>query len=317
MPNKKIVKSPLISIIVPNYNHFNFLEERLESIFNQTYQNFEVILLDDCSTDNSSNILSSYCEDSKVSHCVFNKTNSGNTFIQWNKGIALAKGEYIWIAESDDFCESNFLEVVLNPLIKNKDIALSYCQSNRVNEKGVKIGNWLDHTENFDKRDLFFNDFSMLGNNFIEEFLIYKNVIPNVSGVIFSKKRATELGGVSINPILKYNADWLFYIQLISNHRVAFQHEPLNNFRFHAQSVISNAVSLENRISLINIEISTRKKILQFLKKKECDNYYEILIKNKDIFKKLIKEKRNILIKNGRIFESRLLLIQHYLNNLR
>jgi glycosyltransferase involved in cell wall biosynthesis len=86
---------PLISVIVPNYNHEKYLKQRLESVFNQTYVNFEVILLDDFSTDSSTNILSEYAKNPKVSHCVFNETNSGNTFVQWNKGIALAKGDYI------------------------------------------------------------------------------------------------------------------------------------------------------------------------------------------------------------------------------
>jgi glycosyltransferase involved in cell wall biosynthesis len=74
--------------------------------------------LDDCSTDKSQEILLEYADNPKVSHCVFNKINSGNTFIQWNKGTALAKGDYIWIAESDDFCELNFLEELIQPLIK-------------------------------------------------------------------------------------------------------------------------------------------------------------------------------------------------------
>ena len=82
--------TPLVSIIVPNYNHEQYLKQRLESIFNRTYPNFEVILLDDFSTDSSKKILSEYSENPKVSQCVLNETNSGNTFIQWNKGIALA-----------------------------------------------------------------------------------------------------------------------------------------------------------------------------------------------------------------------------------
>lgn len=308
--------APFVSVIVPNYNHEKYLKQRLGSIFNQTYQNFEVILLDDCSTDNSCEILSSYRENPKVSYCIFNKINSGNTFIQWNKGIALAKGEYIWIAESDDFCELNFLEVILEPIIKNKKVVLSYSQSYKVNEKGLNTGDWLDHTENFEKKHLFLSEFTMLGNEFIEEFLINKNVIPNASGVIFNAERARELGGLSTNPILKYNADWLFYIQLISNHEVAFQHESLNNFRFHSQSVISKAVSLENRISLINIEIATRKKALKFLKKKSLLSYNRIQEINREILKSLIIEKRKILINNGQILKSRILLIQQFLNNI-
>lgn len=107
-----------ISIIVPSYNHASYLEKRLESIFNQTYQNFEVILLDDASTDRSEEILNKYKVNSKVSHLIVNKENSGSPFKQWEKGVELAKGDYIWIAESDDFCEKQFLEILLKKWIK-------------------------------------------------------------------------------------------------------------------------------------------------------------------------------------------------------
>jgi len=102
---------PKVSVIVPNYNHAPYLRQRIESILNQTYQDFEVILLDDCSTDNSRDILNNYRNQSKVSHCIFNAVNGKSAFQQWQKGVQLAKGEYIWIAESDDWAEPEFLEV--------------------------------------------------------------------------------------------------------------------------------------------------------------------------------------------------------------
>ena len=110
---------PKISIIVPNYNHSSFLNERLDSIFNQTFQDFEVILLDDKSTDNSTEILRHYTQNEKVSHFIINKKNSGSPFKQWKKGIELAKGEFIWIAESDDTCDLNFLEEQIKALQQN------------------------------------------------------------------------------------------------------------------------------------------------------------------------------------------------------
>ena len=102
-----------ISIIIPNYNHAKYLPQRLESVYNQTYQDFEVILLDDCSNDDSVTILNTYAKHLKTSHVVFNDKNSGNTFTQWAKGIALAKGDFIWIAESDDVADLSFLEISL------------------------------------------------------------------------------------------------------------------------------------------------------------------------------------------------------------
>ena len=100
---------PKVSVIIPNYNHALFLEQRLESVLNQTYQDFEVIFLDDASTDSSRAVFTKYANHPKISHIIFNETNSGYPFKQWNKGVNLAMGEYIWIAESDDYAELNFL----------------------------------------------------------------------------------------------------------------------------------------------------------------------------------------------------------------
>lgn len=102
-------KKPLVSVIVPNYNHAPYLKERLDSIYQQTYQNIEVILLDDFSSDNSVEVLKQYAR--KYPHntrLIVNEENSGKVFRQWNKGLSLAKGELIWIAESDDYCDVNF-----------------------------------------------------------------------------------------------------------------------------------------------------------------------------------------------------------------
>lgn len=90
---------PLVSIIIPNYNHAKYLDERIESCINQTFQDFEIIILDDCSPDNSKEVIEKYRNHPKVTNIIYNTTNSGSTFIQWNKGFEPAKGKYIWIGE--------------------------------------------------------------------------------------------------------------------------------------------------------------------------------------------------------------------------
>ncbi|WP_144893005.1 glycosyltransferase family 2 protein [Flavobacterium tiangeerense] len=277
---------PLVSIIVPNYNHEKYLVQRLDSIFKQSYTNYEVILLDDCSTDNSQTILLEYAQHPKVSHCVFNEDNSGNTFVQWSKGLQLAKGEYIWIAESDDFCEINFLEEVVKPMLDDKEVVLSYCQSNRVDEMGKITGSWLNHTNDLDT-ELFLNNFVMGGNEFIEKFLIYKNVIPNASGVVFKKSRVVQLGNLDLDPILKYSGDWLFYLKLLSNHKTAFISEYLNNFRYHKKSSIANSVQTENIRLIILRVIKMRIKLISFFSKEKPKNLLFIIKTNNQIIKDL------------------------------
>jgi glycosyltransferase involved in cell wall biosynthesis len=299
---------PLISIIIPNYNHEKYLAQRLESVFNQTYTDFEVILLDDCSTDNSRAILLEYAKNPKVSHCVFNEINSGNTFVQWNKGIALAKGEYIWVAETDDFCELNFLEELIKPLIEDKEIVLSYCQSNRVDENGVVTGTWLNHTEDLDA-ELFTTDFCVDGNEFIERFLIYKNVIPNASAVLIRQEFLKKIGVISVENKLKYCGDWLLYFKIVLNNKIAFVSQSLNNFRYHSQSVIATASRSENRISIINIEFFVRSKMVLDLNNRNVKNANFIKKRNGVIIKELKYEKVFLYLRNNEKWKGILTLL--------
>ena len=135
----------MISIIVPNYNHSDFLEERIKSILDQTYQDFELLLLDDRSTDNSVDILKKYSDHPKVTHIVINDTNSGSPFKQWVLGIKMATYDYIWIAESDDSSESEFLGKVMSKFSEYPDLAAVYTNSKGLSQSG-QTGNILNNT---------------------------------------------------------------------------------------------------------------------------------------------------------------------------
>ncbi|ALD03522.1 glycosyltransferase [Acinetobacter albensis] len=227
-----------VSIIVPSYNHAQFLEERIESILNQDFHNFEVILLDDLSPDNSAEILKKYQNHPKVSHCIINEKNSGSTFYQWNKGIDLAKGELIWIAESDDVADTQFLTKLVPKFDQNLDLVLAYSQSSRMNAQGEVTGTWKDCTDSSDA-ELFANDFELSGLEYIERFLAFQNTIPNASGVVFKKKCYLDVSGA--NPSLKFIGDWEIWTKIVSQGDIFFTSECLNYFRYHDTSVIAQA----------------------------------------------------------------------------
>ncbi|MEJ7913050.1 MAG: glycosyltransferase family 2 protein, partial [Chitinophagaceae bacterium] len=77
----------MVSVIIPNYNHAEYLHQRIQSVLDQTWPHFEIIILDDCSTDNSKQIIEEYRYHDKVGAIIFNPVNSGSTFKQWIKGI--------------------------------------------------------------------------------------------------------------------------------------------------------------------------------------------------------------------------------------
>lgn len=230
------MNTPKVSIIIPNYNHESFLKQRIESVLQQTVQDIEVILLDDCSTDKSISVLNTYKEHPKVTQVVLNTQNSGSPFKQWEKGIALAKGEYIWIAESDDYCASVFLEKILLQFKENPILGMVYAQSTDVDENGKLLVHRSSYTKEF-QPNIWNTNFTMEGNQFIKNYLSCKNVIPNASAVVFKK----ELLHVNVFTTqllqMRMCGDWLFWIKICLKTHIGFIAEDLNFFRNH------NAVS--------------------------------------------------------------------------
>lgn len=223
-----------VSIIIPNYNHSIYLVQRIESVLNQTYQDFEVILLDDNSTDQSREIIEKYRNHEKVSHIIYNSINSGSTFKQWDKGLSLAKGKYIWLAESDDYCDLNFLEITSSLLDSNQEISLVYCKSyshDMTNNRISDLSNWYSDLHKTRWNASFLND----GKKEIKRYLSFKNTIPNASAVLFRKNKINN----SFKDYLHYklSGDWLFWIHLLERGDIAFTVDTINYYRLHNNSV--------------------------------------------------------------------------------
>lgn len=233
--------NPLVSVIIPSYNHENFINDRIQSILSQTYQNFELIIMDDLSPDNSRNIIENFRHHPKVSHIIYNEKNSGSTFYQWNNGILkYAKGEYIWIAESDDMCDQSFLETLMKEFTAHPNLVLAYTQSVRLNNNNEKTGSWITWTESMKEGKIFNQSFQMNGTEFVKKFMLYRNVIPNASGVVFKKDAFVSCNGAI--PLLKTNGDWDMWIKILLQGDIYYCREELNHFRFHDNSVIAKSI---------------------------------------------------------------------------
>ena len=224
---------PTVSVIVPNYNHARFLRQRIDSIFAQTYQDFELILLDDCSTDESREILRSYASDARV-RLEFNETNSGTPFKQWNKGVRLARGEYVWIAESDDYAESRFLERMVQALQPELAVAFAYCRSRCVREDGAFEG-LADYYLGKLNAKRWASDFVVDGTEICREYFARTNPVPNASAVVFRRDIYESVGGADES--LRLCGDWKLWAAMALRGRIGYIAEPLNHFRHHGASV--------------------------------------------------------------------------------
>lgn len=285
-----------VSVIVPSYNHAQYLEERIESILQQTYTEFELILLDDLSPDHSAEILNKYKNHPKVSHCIINDKNSGSTFYQWNKGMSLAKGELIWIAESDDVADTTFLEKLVTHFIQNPNLVLAYSQSHRMNAQGEVTGSWKDFTDAVDPT-LFANDFEMSGLEYINRFLNRQNTVPNASGVLFKKQTYFDVGGA--NPSLRFIGDWEIWAKIISQGDLFYTAECLNYFRYHDTSVIAQAKKKKDHFEVRRQVILFRESMNTFLNdyRKTHPLANTVYFKNKKALSKELRKNASLAIR--------------------
>lgn len=225
-------KTPLVSVIVPNFNHAKFLERRLTTVYNQSFKDIEVILLDDHSTDNSCKILENYQSKNFTNTILHvNDKNSGSGYLQWEKGISLAQGEYIWIAESDDYCELSFLENVIPLLAENKKISLAFCQTICVNEHGKKL--WQTNKT--------FETPESNGRSFALRRLLIKNHIVNGSMVVFRKSAYDKCQSRISFHKYKYVSDVLLWTLLSLTGCVNASPLHLNYFVRHSNATTINA----------------------------------------------------------------------------
>lgn len=134
---KWVVMEELVSIIMPNYNGAKYLKESIESVLAQTYTNWELLIVDDCSTDDSVKIIEEYVQQDERVHLIVQKENKGVANTR-NTGIANAKGKYIALLDSDDVWKSEKLEKQ-KTLMEKETALISYCSYDFIDECGKKI----------------------------------------------------------------------------------------------------------------------------------------------------------------------------------
>ncbi len=202
-------------------------------MLSQTIQDLEVILLDDCSTDNSRIEIERYRGLDRV-RIINNAENSGNVFRQWNKGIRLATGEYIWIAESDDFADPKFLEVLLGLLDANPQVGLAYCRSWLVGEDGQGCQDSLEYTRKLDA-ERWLKDYVALGREECGHYLIQKNIIPNASAVLIRRDALNRV--FPVDESFRVCGDWMAWARILALSGIAYSATKLNYYRHHRNSV--------------------------------------------------------------------------------
>lgn len=218
-----------VSVIVPNYNHAPFLRQRIDSVLDQTFQDFELILLDDCSTDGSREVIECYRNDSHVSQVVFNNENSGSAFRQWKKGVDLAEGEWLWIAESDDWAEAVFLEEMLYAVEQDSQCVLGasipcyeFPDGTTWNREAKRVPGIYQ------------------GSDFARLRLLSGNNLPNVSALLIRRDAMRQVDFAEAEKMCLCG-DWLIYAMLCAKGNVVDCEKVLSYFRQHGDNTSTEA----------------------------------------------------------------------------
>lgn len=214
----------LVSIVTPVYNSERFISETIESIQSQTYRNWELLLIDDCSKDNSYEIIKNYMKnDDRIKYIKLEK-NSGAA-VSRNTGIKNAKGRFIAFIDSDDLWEAKKLEIQVKYMLENK-LGFSFTSYRYIKEDGTRT-----------------NKIAKAPNKINYNGLL-KNTIIGCSTVLIDR----NIIGDFTMPLVRRGQDTATWLQLLKKEKYAYGiSEALVNYRLVGNSISSNKIKALKR----------------------------------------------------------------------
>ena len=237
MEIKKYMSS-LISIIVPCYNQAEYLEEALDSVFAQSYQNWECIIINDGSQDNTESAAIKWCKKDKRFKYL-NKVNGGLSSAR-NKGIENALGEYILPLDADDLIHSEYLEIAIHSFATNNSLNLVYCNAYKF---GLENGEW--DTGMYDYRKL----------------LLFNHIF---CSAIYRKQDWMRVGGYD-EQLKSGWEDWAFWIKLLNKDSIVHKiPKILFYYRTKQSSMLKNLEAIDQEAIKWHIYINNWEIYQQF-----------------------------------------------------
>jgi len=227
------MKPGLVSVVVTSYNHAGFLERRMDSLISQTYQDIEILVIDDCSTENNVEILRRYESHPKI-QLLLRKQNGG-VVSATNQGIEMSSGEFVIIAQCDDDCDPRMIERLVGALKSHPTAGIAFCRSQLVDQNDQVIGDdYSTRERSFRKRCT--TDVVVRGAE-MSRFLLHSCVIPNMSALLMRRDCLAAVGALSGAYAVCW--DWELFFRVAARYDVSYVAEPLNRFRQHKNTIRS------------------------------------------------------------------------------
>lgn len=230
--DKMLKEGKLLSIIIPSYNHENYISEAIQSVINQKYQSWELIIVDDGSKDNSVDAIKKF-DDSRISLILQGNQGAHNAI---NRGLREARGEYLAILNSDDVYEADRFSIMISEMEKDSELgfACSYIQviDNKGKNLGVKQG-W----KNMEPWLVPHKELSFAVTEDFKLNLIMSNFISTTSNFLFTRALFDKIGGMRN---LRFAHDWDFALRAAEFTKCRMIEKPLLKYRIHESNTISS-----------------------------------------------------------------------------
>jgi len=225
---------PLVSVILPNYNHAKYLPQRIRSIAEQTYDNLEIIILDDKSSDESQEVIRRTVEDLGIkARLEFNTVNSGNVFAQWRKGLSLATGDLVWICESDDFCEPDFVEKLV-PTFADESVNIAFGRIQFANAEGAFMEG-LDRYREGAEPGIWDDTLTRPAAEWFDGAWGVNNIYANVGGGMFRRMALPEEVWTEARSF-RICGDWFLYLHIAGAGQITYEPRAVAYFRQHGMN---------------------------------------------------------------------------------
>ncbi len=252
----------LVTVVVASYNHAEYLAQRMDCLLAQTYPNMEILVIEDCSTDGSLEILRRYETEPRVK-LIARERNGGWVAVS-NQGIDLARGEFILFANCDDACDPRMIQRLVDSLRAHPSAGIAFCRSLFVDEHNKVLGDDFA-TREASFRRLCSRDTPISGAQ-MSRFLLDSCAIPNLSAALFRADCFSAVGKFS--PGFRVCSDWDLYFRIAAQRDVSYVAEPLNYFRQHENTIRSTTKDrvineetlrlLLGQIRVLNLTIAER-----------------------------------------------------------
>ncbi len=234
--------APKVSIVLPTYNGEKYLRESINSVISQSYPSWELIIVDDCSSDSTPSILDEFKnKDPRIK--IFRNTSNMKLPASLNKGFSFASGDYFTWTSDDNLYDKEALSIMVSALKENPSVDLVYCNTQRIDSYGNRI-----RSKNYS-----FGKYSILFYNAIQACFLYK------------KEIQTELNGYDESMFLVEDYD--FWLRARRSHNFLHINAAPYYYREHEGSLTSQRLS------------SIRKKAVELLKRERSQNSYNVVEK--------------------------------------